>query len=130
MESIRSRFADRADFLTVYIKEAHPEDEWQMDVNEENEICYPQPKTLEKRILIANDFTTRFSYRMPLVVDPIDNPADEAYAAWPERLYVIGEDGRVAYKGGTGPFNFNPDELEAWLEENLPASSENVAAGG
>ena len=34
-------------------------------------------------------------------------------------LVVIGEDGRVAYKGGTGPFNFNPDELEAWLEENI-----------
>jgi type I thyroxine 5'-deiodinase len=112
------------------IKEAHPEDEWQMDVNEETEICYPQPKTLEKRVVIANDFTTRFSYRMPLVVDPIDNPADEAYAAWPERLYVIGEDGRVAYKGGTGPFNFNPDELETWLEANLPATPRAAAGGG
>jgi type I thyroxine 5'-deiodinase len=110
------------------IKEAHPEDEWQMDVNEETEICYPQPKTLEKRVVIANDFTTRFSYRMPLVVDPIDNPADEAYAAWPERLYVIGEDGRVAYKGGTGPFNFNPDELETWLEANLPATNVVISA--
>jgi alkylhydroperoxidase family enzyme len=33
----------------------------------------------------------------------------------PDRLYVIGSDGRVAYKGGRGPFGFSPGEMEQSL---------------
>lgn len=110
MESIRSRFSDHAEFLTIYIKEAHTEDEFKSAINEKTRICYRQPQTLTECLMIANDFVTRFSYRMPLVVDPIENPAEQAYAAWPERLYVIDQTGHVAYKGGKGPFKFDPDE--------------------
>jgi len=109
--------------VTIYIKEAHPEDEWQMDVNEEQGVCYMQPRDLADRVLIANDFVERFEYEMALVVDPMENPAEEAYAAWPERLYVIDIAGKIAYKGGKGPFGFDPDELEQWLEENTPAGT-------
>lgn len=45
----------------------------------------------------------------------IRNTANACYAAWPERLYVIGTDGRIAYKGGMGPFEFDTDELEQFL---------------
>jgi len=121
VSEIKKTFEDRAEFLTIYIKEAHPEDEWQVDSNEDQGVCYTQPQTLEDRVMIANDFFERFKYPIPLVVDPMSNPAEDAFAAWPERLYVIGVDGRVAYKGGTGPFNFDPDELEQWLEDHLPA---------
>ncbi len=124
MDQIRTRFEDRAEFLTVYIKEAHPEDEWQMTVNEDQGVCYTQPQTLADRVLIANDFSERFEYAMTLVVDPMENPAEEAFAAWPERLYVVGSDGLIAYKGRKGPFGFDPDELERWLEENLPPAGE------
>ena len=123
MDEIRSKFEDRAEFLTVYIKEAHPEDEWQMTVNEKQGVCYAQPQTLADRVMIANDFIERFQYTMPLVIDPMDNPAEDAFAAWPERLYVIGVEGRIAYRGGKGPFGFDPDELEQWLEANLPAET-------
>ena len=103
----------------MYIKEAHPEDEWQMDQNEDEGVCYAQPRSLEQRVAIAGDFVQRFDYRMTLLVDPIDNPAEEAYAAWPERLYVIDEAGKIAYKGGTGPMNFDPEELETWLAQRF-----------
>jgi len=115
------RFADRAEFLTIYIKEAHPEDEWQMDSNEDQGVCYRQPRNLAERVAIANDFIRRFGYDLPLVIDPMANPGEEAYAAWPERLYVIDTDGRVVYKGHMGPGGFDPEELEAWLETRLPA---------
>jgi type I thyroxine 5'-deiodinase len=109
----------------VYVKEAHPEDEWQMDSNEEQGICYAQPTTLAERVTIANDFVKHSKYEIPLFVDDLENRADELYAAWPERLYVIDESGRIAYKGGMGPFGYEPDEVEAWLAARFaePASS-------
>ncbi len=112
------------DFLTVYIKEAHPEDEWQVGVNEKQGICYRQPRTLDERLAIARDFVARFDYTLPLVVDTMESGAEQAYAAWPERLYVIDERGHVAYKGGVGPFGFQPDELESWLEARCPESAQ------
>jgi len=114
------RFGDRADFLTVYIREAHPDDEWQMQPNLDQGVCYLQPKTLEQRVAIANDFTRRFKFPLPLAVDAMDDTANRAYAAWPERLYVIETDGRIAYKGGVGPFDYKPAEVHAWLEAHFP----------
>jgi type I thyroxine 5'-deiodinase len=107
------------DFVTLYIKEAHPTDEWQMPSNETEDVCYLQPRTTAQRVEIAADFTQRFHYDIPMLVDPIENEANRLYAGWPERLYVV-EDGVVRYKGGTGPFNFAPEELEAWLKERFP----------
>ncbi len=114
------RFHDRADFLTIYIKEAHPDDEWQMQPNLDQGVCYLQPKTLAQRVAIANDFARRFHYPLPLGVDPMDDTANRAYAAWPERLYVLDPDGRIVYKGGNGPFHYKPAEVRAWLEAKFP----------
>ena len=102
--------------MTVYIREAHPTDEWQMTANETESVCYPQPHTTAARVAIANDFRRRFAYELPLVVDAIDNPADRLYAGWPERFYIVTADGLIAYKGKTGPFGFHPEEVEAWLK--------------
>jgi len=117
------RYGDRARFLTIYIKEAHPTDEWQMEVNEKQSVCYPQPRSTEARIAIASDFKERFHYDIPLLVDPIENPANAAYAAWRERLYIVDEGGRIVYKGGMGPFEFHPEEVEGWLAKRFPAEA-------
>lgn len=117
------QFKDDADFLTVYIREAHPEDEWQMDSNITDDVCYMQPRTLADRITIANDFAQRFGYPIPLAVDTMANTANQLYAGWPERLYLIGTDGRIAYKGGMGPFNYKPEEVRAWLEQRFPEAT-------
>jgi hypothetical protein len=108
-------YKEHADFLTVYVREAHPTDEWQMKSNVKDDVCYAQPKTLEQRMAIANDFTKRFKYPLPFGVDDMSNAAELAYAAWPERLYIIDEAGHIAYRGGIGPFNYKPAEARAWL---------------
>ena len=110
------RYGDRARFLTVYIKEAHPQDEWQMASNEKESVCYRQPRTLAERVAIANDFVRRFHYDVPLAVDAMDNPANALYAGWPERFYIVDPTGVIVYKGKTGPFGYHPEEVEAWLE--------------
>src|SRR5512143_1008738 len=118
------RWGDRATFLTVYIKEAHPEDEWQMDSNEKENVCYPQPKTLRERVAIANDFVKRFHYDVPILVDDMENSANDVYAGWPERFYVVDESGKIVFKGKPGPFGFHPEEVESWLNARFPASGQ------
>jgi hypothetical protein len=116
-------YGDRARFLTVYIKEAHPEDEWQMDSNEKEDVCYPQPRTLAQRVAIANDFAKRFHYDVPLAVDRMDDRANQLYAGWPERFYIVDEGGTIVFKGKPGPFGFHPEEVEAWLAKRFPKAA-------
>ncbi len=99
----------------MYVREAHPTDEWQMKSNVTDDVCYAQPKTLEQRVAIANDFTKRFKFSLPFGIDDMSNAADSAYAAWPERIYIIDEAGHIAYRGGIGPFNYKPAEAREWL---------------
>src|SRR5262249_44614926 len=120
LNEMAKQYADRADFLTVYIKEAHAQDEWRMDQNDKENICYPQPKTTDARRAIPADFVERFHYATPLLVDPIRNGGLTKYAAWPERLYVIAADGTLAYVGKPGPFDYHPEELDAWLQAHAP----------
>jgi hypothetical protein len=86
-----------------------------MKSNVKDDVCYAQPKNLEQRVYIANDFIKRFKYPVPFGIDDMSNLAEAAYSAWPERLYVIDENGRIAYRGGMGPFNYDPKELRDWL---------------
>ena len=51
----------------------------------------------------------------------MDDAVALAYAALPERLYVVGGDGRIAYKGGMGPMFFKPAEWEEAISSLLAA---------
>ena len=128
MVKIYDDYKDHADFLTVYVREAHPTDEWQMKSNVKEDVCYAQPKTLEQRVAIAKDFVQRQKYPLPFGIDDMNNAADLAYSAWPERLYIIDEQGHVAYAGGMGPFNYNPDEVRAWLAKRFGAVTQTSSA--
>jgi alkylhydroperoxidase family enzyme len=70
---------------------------------------------------------------MPMVVDDMDDSVGHLYSGMPDRLYVIDRDGRVAYKGGRGPFGFKVGEMEQALvmllldqEKALPAAQGRV----
>ena len=93
----------------VYIAEAHAVDQWQADSNEEAGIRVLQHTTLEKRLVAASAGAGRLGLTMPVLVDGMENKASEAFAAWPERIYIIGADGRIVFKGGPGPWEFDPE---------------------
>jgi len=107
------------EFLTVYVSEAHPEDEWQLDSNREEDVVIDQPRSLEERKAAADVLVGRFEYDLPLAIDAMDNRAERAYAAWPERLYIVAPGGRIVYRGGLGPFDFEPEEMEEALAAYL-----------
>jgi hypothetical protein len=103
----------------VYIAEAHPDDEWQMESNKKDQVVFKQPRVFGERHDAARILLDRLKYRMPVAIDAMDNRADQAYAAWPERIYILGAGGRVLYKGGMGPFGFLPQEAGEKLSEVL-----------
>ena len=90
-----------------------------MESNEEDGILVPQHTTLEERIAIARVGAERLGLTMPLLVDGMTNTASEAFAAWPERLYVVDAGGHIAYEGARGPWGFDPDAARAALEDVL-----------
>ena len=59
----------------------------------------------------------KLGIKFPAVIDGIDNRTEVAYTGWPDRLYLIDRDGKVAYKSRPGPFGFKPDQLEAAIKK-------------
>ena len=100
----------------VYLREIHPTDGWQVKENEEDGVLYRQHTSMEERVQAGEACMVKLALEIPALVDEMDDAVARAYAAMPERLYLIGADGRVAYKGGMGPMFFQPKEWEAGIE--------------
>jgi hypothetical protein len=90
-----------------------------MESNRQDEIVIDQPESFEERRQAARILVERLHYDLPLALDSMENRAEAAYAAWPERLYVVDVGGRIAYRGGLGPFGFDPAEMERALAKLL-----------
>lgn len=78
-----------------------------------------QTDDLFKRGETAELCSATLKLSLPTVIDKADNKVNTAYAGWPDRLYIVGKDGRIAYKGGPGPKGFKIDEMTAALEKML-----------
>ena len=91
-----------------------------MQSNVDEGVLLRQHATLDERFSAARAGVERLGLTMPVLVDGMDDAVSEAFAAWPERLYVAARGGRLAFVGGPGPFEFDPDAAAATLEELLP----------
>jgi len=117
LERLYKKWRDRVAVYVVYIREAHPADGWQVRANEKEGVIVTQPRTFEQRLQVAKTFCTKLELSIPCLIDNLDDRVNQAYAAWPDRLYVVGTDGRVVYKSGPGPRGFKPEEADAALEQ-------------
>jgi type I thyroxine 5'-deiodinase len=104
----------------VYIREAHPSDAWQMAVNVKEDVVFASPKSIEEKTEVAQMCVRKLGIEFPAVVDNFDNSTEVAYSGWPDRLYVIDREGRIAYKARPGPFGFLPDEMAQTLARLAP----------
>jgi type I thyroxine 5'-deiodinase len=109
------KYRNQAAFYVVYIGEAHPTDLWQMPSNVRDNVLFASPRSDDERHGVANACVRKLGIEMPALVDTISDGVERAYTAWPDRLYVIDRDGRVAYKSAPGPFGFKPAEPETAL---------------
>jgi hypothetical protein len=74
---------------------------------------------VEQRRDTARVCTAALKLSIPAVLDALDDKINAAYSGWPDRIVIVGIDGRIAYKGGPGPGGFKPAEAEEWLRKNV-----------
>lgn len=116
---MHEKYGERVDFRLVYVREAHPIEGGMPPVAADEPIV-EDPVTLEERTALARRCTTELGLQaIPLMVDGMDDALALAYEAWPDRLYLIGRDGEVAWRCARGPFGFDPDGLEAAIQAEL-----------
>ena len=113
-------YKDRASFYIVYIQEAHPIDAWQLEDNVKDDVLVATTKTSDERFTAAGLCVRNLGIELPALIDENDNRVERDYTGWPDRLYVIDRDGRIAYKSAAGPFGFKPAAVQETLVRLLP----------
>jgi hypothetical protein len=81
-----------------------------------------QHQSFEERVDVGQTCMLKMALEIPALVDEMDDAIACAYAAMPERLYLVGCDGRIAYQGGMGPMFFRPAEWEESIATYLDKS--------
>ncbi len=113
------KYGDGVEFFMVYVREAHPTDGWQVGSNEREEVLFAQPTSLDERVDVAHAMCEQLEIAIPTLVDNMKNTTEKDYSAHPDRLYLVGMDGTIAYKSGRGPWGFKPPELENAIRKTL-----------
>lgn len=105
-------YKDQANFLMVYIEEAHPGN----SVDGRQVFAH---ETMEDRQQLAELCTGSRNLTLPTVLDKLDNAVEIAYAAYPDRIYVLDSNGVVRYKTQPGPSGWDVKEPRAALDRLL-----------
>ncbi len=106
----------------VYITEAHASDMWQMESNVHEGVLFRNPKNNQSREGVAQACVRNLHIQIPALVDSIENRVEKQYTGWPDRLYLIGTNGKVRFKSEPGPFGFHPKDLDAAIKSELGQS--------
>jgi hypothetical protein len=106
-----------------HLEEAHDEKRAARQGYDAPQVLYRQHQTFDEREAVAHACSLHLHLPLPILVEEMDNAVDEPYGAAPERLYVIGADGRVVYQGGAGPHFFDPDAWERAIEACVETGS-------
>jgi hypothetical protein len=124
IDDVYREFRDRAEFLFVYIREAHPDSVLALAGKDSQPSLtkIPQHTTLDGRTEAAAACGRTLKLSMPIAVDGIDNKVGRAYAGWPNRMVVVGTDGKLQYASDPSPRGTDAARLRKWLLDNLPAA--------
>ena len=112
---VYDNYKNQVDFYFIYIKEAHPID----SPRPNRKYKVEQPKTFERRQEVAAECCKELELTLPVLVDDMKDSVAKAYSAMPDRLFILGADGKIAYRGERGPRGFKVDEMEQELSGML-----------
>jgi hypothetical protein len=88
-----------------------------MESNIKDKVVFASPRNEDERGLVAGSCVRKLGIKFPAVLDEFGNTAEQAYTGWPDRIYLIDQNGRIAYKSKPGPFGFHPADLKAALQK-------------
>ncbi len=114
LHELCAAYGKQVEFLLVYIREAHPIDGWYLGKHDIRD-----PRDLGERGKVASRCEASLALGIRTCVDEMDDTVMKAYAAWPDRLYLVDTGGRIAYAGPSGPFGFRPGKLRKAIESVL-----------
>lgn len=114
LSDLYAEFSKDVQFFLVYCREAHP-----IDGKNPGSKPVEDPISDAERRSVAKKFVADMNLEIPTLLDGVDDAVGKAYASHPDRLYLIGKDGLVAYAGDRGPFGFEPRELAEAIEDEL-----------
>ena len=94
-----------------------------MPSNFKEGVLIASAKNLFERDEAAKTCVVKLGIHIPAVVDDMQDSTERAYTAWPDRLYVVDREGRVAYKSKAGPFGFDPAAMAKTLSSLVSSST-------
>jgi len=88
---IVKKYSKKADFITVYIKEAHPKEGWNFGEEVHGSFFINSPKDFEEKKKLALNFAREADPNeiTEFYLDGMDDSACLKYGAHPERLFAI-----------------------------------------
>jgi peroxiredoxin len=117
LKRLNREYGARVPFLLVYIREAHANGAWQSTRNEREGVELEPASDMTEKQDHAVMCSRKLHLPFPAVVDGMNGAVENAYAAWPSRLFVVGKDGRVRYSTRLTELDFHPVELETVLRK-------------
>lgn len=86
LHDLHERFGDRIEFVSLYVREAHPGDR------------YPQPETMDRKVRHARDYARRDAINWTVAVDDVDGDLHQKLDPKPHAAYLVGTDGTVLWR--------------------------------
>lgn len=86
LHRLHAAYGDRIRFVTLYVREAHPGDN------------YPQPDTFERKLTHARDYAQRDDISWTVMVDDVDGTLHRQLDPKPHAAYLVGSNGKVVFR--------------------------------
>jgi hypothetical protein len=86
LKDLHREFGDRVKFISLYVREAHPGDD------------YPQQETFEGKLNHARDYRDREQIPWPIAVDDVEGPLHRQLDPKPHAAYIMASDGTVLWR--------------------------------
>eukprot|EP01084_Bolivina_argentea_P288618 495398_1 len=136
--SLYKQYNDIANFVIIYLEEAHASDSWfsfkgnipikyATNINDRINACKQLVELSMEHIegvenIIMNPQNEN---KIRFLIDNMNNDMNSKFTAFPERLYVVDENHKVAFQGGIGPWYYDIDEVSSFLANYKENSKEN-----
>jgi thiol-disulfide isomerase/thioredoxin len=132
LKAIADKYGEKLNVVVVYVIEAHPVGsicpyEGVEEITPENQrdgILRHQPKTLEDRLDLAQEFKKYLRVDAPIYVDTLDNHAWKAFGAAPNIAFLVDSNGIVAAREGWFEGTPMTESIDAFLSKSRPSNED------